>query len=139
MVPPQEFSTINLNAPNIAGILDVTDSDGNRWYEVDYLAQDLVYDSLRNTNINSPNTYQDTDAPFLLQTKKVQNRFATRFITPSQLQLQFGAGNPEDTTEDVIPNSMNVGLGLPFQQDKLTTAFSPTNFIFYKYLWCCPY
>jgi len=25
---------------------------------------------------------------------------------------------------------MNVGLGLPFQQDKLTTAFSPTNFIF---------
>ena len=128
--PPQEFSTINLNAPNIAGILDVTDSDGNRWYEVDYLAQDLVYDSLRNTNINSPNTYQDTDTPFLLQTKNVQNRFATRFITPSQLQLQFGAGNPEDTTEDVIPNSMNVGLGLPFQQDKLTTAFSPTNFIF---------
>ena len=25
---------------------------------------------------------------------------------------------------------MNVGLGLPFEQDKLTTAFSPTNFIF---------
>ena len=127
---PQEFTTINLNAPNIAGVLDVTDADGNKWYEVDYLAQDLVYDSLRNTNINSPDTYQDTDTPFLLQTKNVQNRFATRFITPSQLQLQFGAGNPEDTTEDVIPNSMNVGLGLPFQQDKLTTAFSPTNFIF---------
>ena len=25
---------------------------------------------------------------------------------------------------------MNVGLGLPFEQDKLTTAYSPTNFIF---------
>jgi hypothetical protein len=127
---PQEFQTVTLSSPNIAGIIDVIDSDGNKWYEVDYLAQDLVYDSLRNTNINSPNTFEDTDTPFLLQTKNVQNRFATRFLTPTKLQIQFGSGNPANTTEDVIPNSMNVGLGLPFEQDKLTTAYSPTNFIF---------
>ena len=127
---PQEFQTVTLSSPNIAGIIDVIDSDGNKWYEVDYLAQDLVYDSLRNTNINSPNTYQDTDTPFLLQTKNVQNRFATRFLSPTKLQIQFGSGNPLNTTEDVIPNSMNVGLGLPFEQNKLTAAYSPTNFIF---------
>ena len=127
---PQEFQTVTLTSPNIAGIIDVIDTDGNKWYEVDYLAQDLVYDSLRNTNINSPNTFEDTDTPFLLQTKNVQNRFATRFLSPTQLQIQFGSGNPSNTTEDVIPNSMNVGLGLPFEQDKLTTAYSPTNFIF---------
>ena len=127
---PQEFQTVTLTSPNIAGIIDIIDTDGNKWYEVDYLAQDLVYDSLRNTNINSPNTFEDTDTPFLLQTKNVQNRFATRFLSPTQLQIQFGSGNPLNTTEDVIPNSMNVGLGLPFEQDKLTTAYSPTNFIF---------
>jgi len=129
-VLPKEFETVTLSAPNIAGIVDVIDIDGNKWYEVDYLAQDLVYDSLRNTNINSPNTFEDTDTPFLLQTKNVQNRFATRFLSPTKLQLQFGAGNPLNTTEEIIPNSMNVGLGLPFEQDKLTTAYSPTNFIF---------
>jgi hypothetical protein len=127
---PQEFATVVLASPNIAGVIDIVDSEGNIWYEVDYLAQDLVYDSLRNTNINSPNTFEDSDAPFLLQTKNVQNRFATRFITPTQLQIQFGSGNPANTTEDIIPNPMNVGLGLPFEQDKLTTAYSPTNFIF---------
>ena len=127
---PQEFQTVTLSSPDIAGIIDVIDSDGNKWYEVDYLAQDLVYDSLRNTNINSPNTYRDTDTPFLLQTKNVQNRFATRFLSPTKLQIQFGSGNPLNTTEDVIPNSMNVGLGLPFEQNKLTAAYSPTNFIF---------
>ena len=127
---PQEFQTVTLSSPNIAGIIDVIDSDGNKWYEVDYLAQDLVYDSLRNTNINSPNTFEDTDTPFLLQTKNVQNRFATRFLSPTKLQIQFGSGNPLNTTEDVIPNSMNVGLGLPFEQNKLTSAYSPTNFIF---------
>jgi len=127
---PVEFATVNLNAPNIAGIIDCIDSDGNVWYEVDYLGQDLVFDGIRNTNVNDPNSYTDTDAPYLLQTKSVQNRFATRFLSPTVLQIQFGAGSPTTTTEDVIPNPFNVGLGLPFLQNKLTTAYSPTNFIF---------
>jgi len=127
---PQEFYTYNINDTNIAGILDITDSNGERWYEVDYLGQELVYDSVKNTNVNDPNSYLDTDAPYLLQTKQVQNRFATRFLSATTLQLQFGAGNPNDTTEEVIPNPANVGLGLPFEQNKLTAAYSPTNFIF---------
>ena len=127
---PTEFLTIEIKDDNIAGILDVTDSNGNIWYEVDYLGQELVYDSIKNTNINDPNSSLDTDAPYLLQTKQVQNRFATRFLNERTLQLQFGSGNPADTTEEVIPNPFNVGLGLPFEQNKLTAAYSPTNFIF---------
>ena len=127
---PQEFLTYDISVNNIAGILDITDSNGEKYYEVDYLGQDLVYDSIKNTNVNDPNTYLDTDAPYLLQTKQVQNRFATRFLNATTLQVQFGAGNPNDTTEEVIPNPANVGLGLPFEQSKLTAAYSPTNFIF---------
>tara|TARA_Y100000361_G_scaffold87973_1_gene78249 strand:+ start:501 stop:2342 length:1842 start_codon:yes stop_codon:yes gene_type:complete len=127
---PQEFLTYDISDNNIAGILDITDSNGEKYYEVDYLGQDLVYDSIKNTNVNDPNTYLDTDAPYLLQTKQVQNRFATRFLNATTLQVQFGAGNPNDTTEEVIPNPANVGLGLPFEQSKLTAAYSPTNFIF---------
>ena len=127
---PQEFLTLEINQPNIAGIVDIIDSDGNKWYEVDYLGQDLVFDGIKNINTNDPNTYLDGDVPYLLQTKSVETRFATRFLNNTTLQLQFGVGNPDSTTEEIIPNSMNVGLGLPFEQNKLTTAFSPTNFIF---------
>jgi len=127
---PQEFLTLEIDQPNIAGIVDIVDSDGNKWYEVDYLGQDLVFDGIKNINTNDPNTYLDEDVPYLLQTKAVETRFATRFLSSTKLQLQFGVGNPDSTTEEIIPNSMNVGLGLPFEQDKLTTAFSPTNFIF---------
>tara|TARA_R110001606_G_scaffold6619_1_gene29727 strand:- start:3414 stop:5258 length:1845 start_codon:yes stop_codon:yes gene_type:complete len=127
---PVEFATVSINAPNIANIIDVIDSDGNQYYEVDYLGQDLVFDGIRNTNVNDPNTYNDSDTPYLLQTKSVQNRFATRYLASNLLQLQFGAGSPATVTENVIPNPFNVGLGLPFGQDKLTTAYSPTNFIF---------
>ena len=128
---PQEFATVNIVGNNIAGVLDVVDSDGNIWYEVNYLGEEQVYDSIKNTNINDPNNYSTgNDTPYLLQTKAVQNRFATRFIDDSTLQLQFGAGSPLSTTEEIIPNPANVGIGLPFNQDKLTSAYSPTNFIF---------
>lgn len=127
----QEFPTVEINVSNIGGIIDVFDSDGNRWYEVDYLGQDLVYDSIKNTNVNDPNNYIDSkDAPYLLQTKSVNRRFTTRFLNENTLQIQFGAGKPNQTDEEIIPNPDNIGLGLPFEQSKLTTAFSPTNFIF---------
>jgi hypothetical protein len=68
----------------------------------------------------------------LLRLKQVQRRFVTRFINSGSLQLQFGAGTTNDIDEVIVPNPDNVGLGLPYTQDKLTTAYSPTNFIFTK-------
>ena len=126
----EQFPTININTSNIIGILDIKDSDGNTWYEVDYLGQEMVYDSIKNTNINDPNYTDNNNAPFLLQLKKVQRRFATRFTSETNLQIQFGAGNPNDTDEEITPNPNNIGIGLPFEKNKLTTAFSPTNFLF---------
>ena len=128
---PQEFFTTNITANNIIGILDITDADGNIWYEVPYLGQEMVFDSIKNTNPNDPNLSSDqVDAPYLLKNKQVARRFASRFTTTNTLQIQFGAGTSSDVNEEVTPNSDNVGLGLPFEKDKLTAAYSPQNFIF---------
>ena len=48
----EEFPTIEVTGENISHILDITDSDGNVWYEVDYLGQESVYDNIKNSNIN---------------------------------------------------------------------------------------
>ena len=128
---PQQFPTVNINADRIIGILDCVDTEGNDWYEVDYLAQDTIYNSIKNTNPNDPNNFQNIgDAPYLLKLEKVQRRFVTRFLDTGSLQIQFGAGTSADADEIIIPNSDNVGLGLPSKQSKLTTAYSPTNFMF---------
>lgn len=129
---PQEFSTVLLNSNKIVGILDIFDSDGNEWKEVDYLAQETVYDSIKNVNTNDPNSYNNLDTPYLLKLKKVQRRFATRFIDSGSLQLQFGSGTNSQADEEIIPNSDNVGMGLPFEKSKMTTAYDPTNFMFDK-------
>jgi mRNA-degrading endonuclease HigB of HigAB toxin-antitoxin module len=127
---PSEFPTVIINSNNIANIIDVFDDNGNQYYEVDHLAQDLVFDSIKNTNVNDPNNSQNQDTPYILKTKQIQRRFATRLLSENQLQLQFGSGNPNDNDENIIPNPTNVGIGLPFEKSKLTTAYSPTNFIF---------
>ena len=125
---PLPFQTININTPNFLKILDITDSDGNLWYEVDHLGQEMAFDSIKNTNINDPNKMDNT--PYLLKLKKVARRFATRIIAKDNIQIQFGVGSPDSTTEEITPNPNNVGIGLPFKQDKLTTAYSPTNFLY---------
>jgi len=130
---PTQFSTVDINADKIIGVLDITDTDGNEWYEVDYLGQEMVFNSIKNTNVNDPNLSQYAgDTPYILKLEKVQRRFASRVISTGSLQLQFGAGTAEDTDEEIIPNPNNVGIGLPFEIDKLTTAYSPENFLFTK-------
>ena len=128
---PQEFSTVVINDEQLVGILDIFDSDGNEWYEVPALAEDAIFDTIQNTPQNDPNTSANNDqVPYLLRLKKVPRRFSTRFINTGSLELQFGAGTSNEITEVIVPNADNVGLGLPFEQSKLTTAFSPTNFMF---------
>jgi hypothetical protein len=128
---PTPFTTVNIADSNIIGILDVIDSDGNKWYEVDHLGQEMIYDPILNTTLNDPNTISDsTEVPYLLRLKKVQRRFATRFTSLNNLLIQFGSGTSSDNDEEITPNPNNVGLGLPFIKDKLTSAYSPSNFLY---------
>ena len=136
---PQKFDTRTITDPNIIGILDVIDGEGNVWYEVPNLAQETIYDSISNTTQNDPNLSGDGSVSDLLRLKQVQRRFASRFLNESKLQLQFGAGGTNLNDEEIIPNPDNVGLGLPFDKDKMTTAFSPLNFVFTNTYGLAPY
>ena len=135
----KRFDTRDINTTNIIGVLDCFDSDGNEWYEVPNMAQENVFDTIRNTNVNDPTYNREADAPYLLKLKQVQRRFVTRFINSGSLQIEFGAGSTTNNDEEIIPNPDNVGLGLPFERDQLTTAFSPLNFIFTNTYGIAPY
>jgi hypothetical protein len=87
---PQSFFTTNINDSNIVEILDIIDSDGNEWYEVDTLGQETVFDTIRNSNAFDPNFTADSgDVPYLLRLKKVQRRFATKFIDSGSMQFNL--------------------------------------------------
>jgi len=101
----------------------------------------MILDSIKNTNVNDPNFTNDSgDVPYLLRLKKIQRRFVTRFTSPTNLQIQFGAGtSPYNNDEEIVPNPDNVGLGLPYKRSLLQTAFAPANFLYTDTYGIAPY
>jgi len=121
---PQRFQTIEINDTNIIKILDITGSNGDKWYEVPYLAQEMIYDSIANAGSDSG------EVPYLLQLTKMPRRFVSRFTSPTTLQIQFGAGTTTaNVEEEIIPNPTNVGNFFS-TNDYLTTAYDPANFLY---------
>ena len=130
---PEKFTTVQIQDTDIIEVVSITDSDSNRWYEVPYLAQETIFDPVTNTGANNPTLAQYNETtPYLLKIKKVPRRFIKRFKSDSTLEIQFGPGVSSNPDEIITPNSDNIGLGLPYGTDKLTTAWDPANFTYTK-------
>lgn len=126
----ESFQTIELDETNVIDIYDVRDSNGNKWYEVPYLGQEMVFEDYPNTETNDPELYQfKTTVPYILKTIKTPRRFVKKVNGDSTTTIQFGAGDPTANDEQLIPNLKNVGLGLPNSISKLNESFDPTNFL----------
>jgi hypothetical protein len=126
----QPFQTIDLIDTNVIQIYDVRDSNGNKYYEVPYLGQEMVFIDEPNNEINDPDLVQFKDTvPYVLKTIKTPRRFVAKVNQNSTTTIQFGAGDPSASDEQLIPNLKNVGLGLPNSISRLEESFDPTNFL----------
>ncbi len=130
----ERYPTITINDFNIIQIVDIIDSDNNQWNEVPYLAQETIFNPIKNKNPFGPDPNAEGDmgeVPFILNLKKIPRRFVSRFKSKTKLDIQFGAGTDQSNINEVIvPNPNNVGIGLPSNISKLTTGFNPSNFLF---------
>jgi hypothetical protein len=126
----EAFRTIELSETNIIQIVDVRDGDGNKYYEVPYLGQEMVFIEEKNTLSNDPELFQFRDTvPYILKTLKTPRRFVIKVNDDNTTTIQFGAGDPTASDEQLIPNLKNVGLGLPNSISRLEESFDPTNFL----------
>ena len=126
----EAFKTFSLFDTNIISIESITDSDGNEYYEVPYLAQDTIFQQVENVGTNDPELLGfNGETPFLLKIIKSSRRFVARFKSNNQLEIQFGAGNSDKADEQIIPNPDNIGLGIKDGRSKLNTAYDPSNFL----------
>jgi hypothetical protein len=125
----EKFSTRTIQDTNIIEVVNVVDADNHKWYEVPYLAQDIVMLPIQNLPGNNPVYSGDRDvAPYILNLQKVPRRFVTRFKTDSTLELQFGSGINTAADEPFVPNPNMVGFGTIDSLSKLTTAYDPADF-----------
>jgi len=113
----QKYLTLDLIDDSIIEILDIYDSDNNKWYEVDNLAQDIVFDD-----------YKDTNGLYNLKLNRVTRRFVSRFREDNTLQIEFGSGINDNVDEQVILNPDNVGINVYNSIDKMEASYDITSF-----------
>ena len=126
----EAFSSIMLENTNVISIESVTDEDGNKYYEVPYLAQETIYIDYPNVEQNDPDLYQFRDTvPYLLKLLKTSRRFTTKVNDDFTTSVNFGGGDSSLSDELIIPNVKNVGLGLNSSIDRIGESYDPTNFL----------
>lgn len=119
----EKFRKISLGTPNVAEIVSVLDSEGNEYYEVDSLAQNIVYSETTN-----PNALSD-GVPSLLKPFVVARRFTIE-RTATDTILQFGHGSDEHiTTDNDIFDPKNIVLEMHAKNYFSDTSFDPNRLV----------
>lgn len=114
----ERFKKVRLTNRNIVEVISVFDAEGNQYYEVEYLAQDMVYKELSNDNFKNDNV------PSVLKPMLVSRKFVSEH-TRNGYFLQFGSGDANET--DVVASPQSVAIDV-FGKDYVTnTSFDPTR------------
>lgn len=130
----EQFKEIELTYPDVIEVISCTDTDGNEWVEVPYLAQSTVFDS-------TPNQASDnTVVPYVLKLVPAPRRFVTD-LNPlsSKTTLTFGSGDGINFDDELIPNIADLALPLAGRRTFTSIAIDPQNFLKTRSLGLSPY
>lgn len=103
----EQFKKVPLSNENVTEIIRVRDTQGNDYYQVDYLTQDTVYKAVTNIAPDNQEVRENLvpmPAPY-------------RFIADTSLNtrittLTFGGGSAETLNDDIIPDPSEFSLPL---------------------------
>ena len=119
----QRFLKLKLEKTNITDVISVVDSQGNEYYEVDHLSQDIIFKELTNTDSTR------SAVPFIMRTVPVPRRFVVERDIADNTYLQFGYGSAENITGDLIADPASVTLDVNGRNYITDQTFDPTKLI----------
>lgn len=121
----KRFTTIELTQPDIVEIISIFDREGNEYYEVDYLSQNIIYKSYSNNNQGDSSLAKEILKPILVP---------RRFVVDKNVRnttIQFGASSDiviEDS-ENMIAEPSNAVLEMFGKQYISSDSFDPTRLL----------
>tara|TARA_R110002074_G_scaffold146111_2_gene295477 strand:- start:524 stop:2314 length:1791 start_codon:yes stop_codon:yes gene_type:complete len=113
----EKFLKVKVPGQNISEIVSITDDNGNVYYEVDYLSQNIIHVPVANNGANR------ATVPNILKAISVQRRFVVE-RDQSGTYLQFGYGSEESPVRLEEPSNIILDLhGKDYSTDK---SFDPS-------------
>ena len=133
---PTKFKKITIPDTNVVDIISCIDSNGNNWYEVDYLAQDKVPITTHYTEDIRQDAYFDdtgvrstTAVPYSLTYITTTKRFTRETNLDNTTSLVFGNGvliNGQDGNVDQgFIDLEQIGVTIPGQTTNLNDSIDP--------------
>lgn len=114
----ERFKRVDIRDSNIAEIISVRDEDGNEYFEVENLSQDVIFKEVVNSNFKSDNV------PSIMKPTIVSRKFVIEYGN-STTTLQFGSGDVEVDTSIADPSELSLDIiGKNYITD---TSFDPTR------------
>ena len=120
----QPFRTITLGTDNVSEILVVSDTEKNRYYEVEALSQNVVYNRVLNTSSDS------FEVPENLELLPAPYRFTVSTSRQTGLTtLRFGSGQADSLDDDIVPDPSELSLPLYGKSTFSRFSIDPNNLL----------
>jgi len=116
----EKFMRLQLTGENITEILTVHDSQGHEYFEVDYLSQNIIFQSIR----NRVSTEKEL-VPYLLREILVPRRFVVEHNSDFETFLQFGYGSEETLKDNSFPDPSTSVLQVHAKKYFKDASFDP--------------
>jgi hypothetical protein len=115
------FRQIVLNDSNISELIKVVDTDGNVYYEVNDLSENVVYKNIPQYSADQEQSLQLISAPYrFIKNYNIQDQTTT---------LTFGGGNASILQDDAIPDPTEFAISLPNTKTFSRKAINPQNLL----------
>jgi hypothetical protein len=118
----ERFKKIDLQDSNVLEIVSVFDQEGNEYFEVDHLSQDVIFREIPNNN------FQQDGVPSIIKPFPVPRRFSVD-KTNTTTVLQFGYGSEDELSSTSVVEPSQTVLQLQSKRYFSETSFDPTNLI----------
>jgi hypothetical protein len=120
----EAFFKTTLTDDDVLEVISIKDADNTTWYEVDFLAQDTVFDSVPNNGSDA------TDVPYLLKLRAVPHRFITEYNpADGKTSITFGSGDAQELDGDLIPNVGDLSIPTLGKDAFSEYVIDPQNFL----------
>ena len=119
----ERFLKVRLGGADIAEVISIEDSEGNEYYEVENLSQNVIYRAITNTN-----SEDRENTPSLIKPRYISRRFVVEKASDITT-LQFGTGDESSDKSSAISEPSTVVM-FAYGKDYVTdTAIDPSRLV----------
>lgn len=130
----EPYRRIKLSNKNVLDVISVTDSNGDEWFEVNYHAQEAIFEGIENVESDKIHT------PYLLKIKTVPRRFVKETDPETgATTLVFGSGKATEIGTPFVPDPSDIALDLKGKLTFSPPSIDPQNFLKTRTMGLAPY